>query len=837
MKWFAFLSVFVIEIIYDANTISYAFDNVILHPIINSAAAHQSSLDNYLKNIIGFSEGLTTGFPNQNALFFLADGGTTEDRFTRPFKHFHDPLEPWEKAGLSWAPGLHSTSCLIWAQNYSPLDNDTNQEEWFQARSSYYEALSTRSTESFAATFKTLGQLMHLVSDMAVPAHVRDDAHLEVMLPEKLHITHFEKYTLNLSNHLDYNGLPFKPNMQIYSRFIPHEQASVPISSLWDIDKYQGNNQETTLEPFIGLAEYTNANFFSEGTIFDEYPSPGNTTTNYMNIDWAHPEIIVAEDGQPDNRIYIKKLIDGQTIQFPRLVAMGYFSRDWISEDCSGFYTLVLDDAVYHDYASVLIPRAIGYSASLLDYFFRGSLSVRNAMPQPGIPTVQGDGVLQWMTPIWDIGAEVQNISTLGTDDDGNPVPEPLGIGSLIGVARFKSGATERYAFSEAISVDVALADALNSGEPQSFLFHFPTGIWVGATDLTLQVIFQGTLGSEQEIAVAVGRCAVPAGTLAITFPDEFVYAIIDGSVSPNQFTQIKAKIRNTTTMIDENGQTVPVEVAEGSVHAVAVYKVIPGLLEDLSNYPQDNATMASLMAGEPFTSSISAPIPIDSLSSQQAGTYIFDFTADPIPTGVTDLYLAVYYEGTAQTDQSNITCLGGKDMNEPQYISYWNDTDYFLLYGEAVKADDIRDDSDVELYGYIEPHRISEFLGFSAAYPFVNPPLVASAQLIDAARYSKLIILTENVDHFYVTDRVLCHFQDGAIWFDGTFKYTLPGFINQMQLGYVWEWTPVYTIRGIIQHQSAYFMNSYPYFLYINTLPAPPENALGPFPVTINFP
>jgi hypothetical protein len=165
-------------------------------------------------------------------------------------------------------------------QAYAPLDEDTNQEEWFQARRSFYEALSTRSPEKYPSTFKVLGQLMHLISDMAVPAHARDDAHPEVMLPDG-YATHFEIYTYKAFEGLDFNGLPFKPDMQIYSRFILHEQASVPVSSLWDIDQYQGNNPDTTLEPFIGLAEYTNANFLSEGTIFDKYPHPDKSDTNY----------------------------------------------------------------------------------------------------------------------------------------------------------------------------------------------------------------------------------------------------------------------------------------------------------------------------------------------------------------------------------------------------------------------------------------------------------------------------------------------------------------------------------------------------------------------------
>ena len=39
-------------------------------------------------------------------------------------------------------------------------------------------------------------------------------------------------------------------------------------------------------------------------------------------------------------------------------------------------YTWLLDSVVHRDYASRLVPRAVGYCAALVDYFFRGKLKV-----------------------------------------------------------------------------------------------------------------------------------------------------------------------------------------------------------------------------------------------------------------------------------------------------------------------------------------------------------------------------------------------------------------------------------------------------------------------------
>jgi len=46
-----------------------------------------------------------------------------------------------------------------------------------------------------------------------------------------------------------------------------------------------------------------------------------------------------------------------------------------------------LDERVHEDYARQLIPRAVGYSAELLDYFFRGRLAV-DLVPDPVDPSV-----------------------------------------------------------------------------------------------------------------------------------------------------------------------------------------------------------------------------------------------------------------------------------------------------------------------------------------------------------------------------------------------------------------------------------------------------------------
>lgn len=51
--------------------------------------------------------------------------------------------------------------------------------DWDIARRAYFDALtkgtSAERDQNLAKTFQALGQVVHLVQDLAVPAHVRDD--------------------------------------------------------------------------------------------------------------------------------------------------------------------------------------------------------------------------------------------------------------------------------------------------------------------------------------------------------------------------------------------------------------------------------------------------------------------------------------------------------------------------------------------------------------------------------------------------------------------------------------------------------------------------------------
>jgi len=411
------------------NSMTYAYDSEIVHPNINEAAVRQSLLHSYLINNLGAPKGIETTYLDNEVMYWCRQGGTDEDNMPLFLNHFHDPLQEWNDAGFNITIEPLSYSSLTYAQlQLAPYS-------WQKARSAWFNALSTGSEAEYATAFLTLGHLMHLVSDLAVPAHVRNDSHPidpddplfrwipQFLWPDSWLADVYEKWAKNSADEIKFSGVHV--DNRIFSNFVQsgagYLNSPIPITALWDQNRYTFENPDPNVTKDtnpqfhdIGLSEYTNANFFSFNTIFStiQYPHPAAEDVT-LQIDWLNPEMHVAEDGITDYRPYIWGYAGGTT-QI-RLAAGSLISYNCLAIGHNG--VPILDDTVHKDYASVLIPRAVGYSASLLDYFFRGSLSVRNAMPQPGVPTVQGDGVLQWMTPMWDISAEVQNISTLGTDE------------------------------------------------------------------------------------------------------------------------------------------------------------------------------------------------------------------------------------------------------------------------------------------------------------------------------------------------------------------------------------------------------------------------------------
>ena len=382
----------------------------IMHEAINGDVAQRTinefSLDNYLMNHLGFKAGVQEPLYGYSEIIkkevtkevwrWVGEGGIKEDEpegllryptnTARNNRHFHNPLESWDNAGLHTIL-FRAPSSIVWAQN--PNQAPGGKWSWQDARDYFYKGLTTTSKAEresfFAKTFRALGQLMHLIHDASVPAHVRDDIHV---------IYHYENWVEDLRNNEPGTFSTWISNPKSYDKSIlnlpPNPLAPIPIAKIIDADQYTRDNLDitATASAGIGLAEYSNGNFLSEDTRFDEsFPFP-----NWDSVEQADYEI-----NDPRNplrmvlRQYYKKVRHGETngeIGY-RLATVGSL-KDYVLTYFPAYARFLrryerpaLDANVYRDYASFLVPRAVGYSAGLLEYFFRGKLDFQQTDTKP----------------------------------------------------------------------------------------------------------------------------------------------------------------------------------------------------------------------------------------------------------------------------------------------------------------------------------------------------------------------------------------------------------------------------------------------------------------------
>ena len=306
------------------NTKVFSWNPDVTHRDFSLYAAEESVLSydkgNYLTNL-GFSSDLDEEFEldsvKKTVIKWLAKGALEEDYAknwleilsgdSRFYNHYHNPLRLWPDAGLD--NSIYSgMSSLIWAQNEVQQTFHMQDQSWRKVREFYYYALIASSDAerqmNYAQTFKGLGHQMHLIQDAAQPDHVRNDKHLfsydknSVLTLEAWAADKYEDLDA-LKNFIPSNTIliPTLPDPLTLSLDSYYDENNLAPTALFiDTDQYDVNNPAeffssglATSKTSIGIAEYTNANFFSPDTIFYEdetdpwyFPYPNKSITNYQ---------------------------------------------------------------------------------------------------------------------------------------------------------------------------------------------------------------------------------------------------------------------------------------------------------------------------------------------------------------------------------------------------------------------------------------------------------------------------------------------------------------------------------------------------------------------------
>ena len=314
--------------------------------------ARRNRLDQILRDVLGYPGGLQTQLGDRVVQAWINMGGELEDDGSaltgsgRFYRHFHDPLQPWNAAGLTFR--RPNESSVRWMQNRDQASTGAagGNWSWHDARRMYYQALTepdpVRREALLAATFRALGQIMHLVVDASNPDHARNDPH---PLPSVRFIGglfwNYDKWvqsqhgapgsdverafvTRLLSN-------PIGPDPSILQIPIPgREPANVPIARLIDTDAYNGSNPSVTFNAAapsapaaIGLAEIANANFFSENTLTGPYPFPRPGTDGLIRTELLTPR------RTPDGRHIVRRY-------WTRPAGQGLLPANPVRAECAG---------------------------------------------------------------------------------------------------------------------------------------------------------------------------------------------------------------------------------------------------------------------------------------------------------------------------------------------------------------------------------------------------------------------------------------------------------------------------------------------------------------------
>ncbi|ROZ76071.1 hypothetical protein EEB15_12965 [Ramlibacter sp. WS9] len=215
-----------------------------------------------------------------------------------------------------------------------------------------------------------------------------------------------------------------------------------------------------------------------------------------------------------------------------------------------------------------LIPRAVGYSAGLLNFFFRGKMEI--SLPDEGVYGVVDHTVEKTIdtSGFRKIRLKVKNITPRGTGIE--PMTAP---GKLRAVAKFHRNTCYQSDLSGEygapgrdwttcrrkvepsgpvdlddsvqeiiVSDEVDVPASVNTASPESLTFVFPTPIPINATDLFLQVVYRGPLGDETDaVAVATKDISEPTYQYFYDVHDQYMYPHypqVSSSSQPYTWTQ-----------------------------------------------------------------------------------------------------------------------------------------------------------------------------------------------------------------------------------------------------------------------------------------------------------
>jgi hypothetical protein len=237
----------------------------------------------------------------------------------------------------------------------------------------------------------------------------------------------------------------------------------------------------------------------------------------------------------------------------------------------------------YDAAADLLLPRAVAYSAGLIDYFFRGQMEI--SLPDEGVYGVIDHAVenLAGSSGFRKLKLKLRNttppVIPSGGVSKGQGIQQNM-AGSLVAVVKYhentcyKPDLTGEFGsqeirsalgdgeFSEPPAGCRGLEERITVSDPKKdvtldagvdatlFVFDFAAPVPIDAVDVYLQVVFRGVLGSEQDAVVVVTKdisepthfTLLNVTDYLVCYNDTWYYKNEDGTLPtaiPQQFASV----------------------------------------------------------------------------------------------------------------------------------------------------------------------------------------------------------------------------------------------------------------------------------------------------------
>jgi len=345
------------------------------HAVISRAAAEVSSLPTVLSALqlaagSRLDASAADGELNDGtAIGWIEEGAVREDGESicddRVRNHFYNPINNQGYSAIGFLTGFPSAAWGL-EEEASYRGQDYSYQD---ARNYFWNALRPQADadrqRNLALTFRSLGQIIHLVQDAAQPQHTRNDSHAGLRCP----------YTLGLLG-----------PASLYEEYVEGRAITNKlVLSGYGNPTFAKPRDYWDAEDGSGLAEFSNRNFVSEATNFSGsldnlqpapgFPSPSGGRARILSEDvqtllpGTSLRGRVRFIGTPYDDLYLG--VGGFN---PRTSAYSIFDADLARRGLTPIYTL--NRFTFEEAEKILVPRAVGYSAGLIDHFFRGRIEI-----------------------------------------------------------------------------------------------------------------------------------------------------------------------------------------------------------------------------------------------------------------------------------------------------------------------------------------------------------------------------------------------------------------------------------------------------------------------------